>query len=102
MEGIPDCHHFSREKYLQGCIQFYGANRPSMLSQIESEGMQRGTGDQIIPLSQRAAWQRSCISKHLSDGGLDSGTQLGDEEGEIKDEGITNNLVSEDTLQKSQ
>lgn len=31
------------------------------LSRIESEGMQRGTGDQIIPVSQRAAWQHTQV-----------------------------------------
>lgn len=49
--------------------------------------MQCGTGDQIIPLSQQAG-----ISKHLSDGGLDSDTQLSDERGEIGDQKIKHNV----------
>lgn len=53
----------------------------------ESDGMQCGTGDQIIPLSQQAG-----ISKHLSDGGLDSDTQLSDERGEIGDQKIKHNV----------
>lgn len=43
--------------------------------------MQHGTGDQIIPLSQREGLEaHSSINKQHSDGGLDSDTEIGKEE----------------------
>lgn len=63
--------------------------------------MQRGTGDQIIPLSQQAApAAHSSICKHLSDGGLDSDTQLSNERGEIGDEGIKNNISKQKSWER--